>query len=226
VVVTDGDTVELPASQVERVREVHGAIVDGRFMRRDANETRLFFGPTARTLPQGDAYVGVFELILPFVAVGITDRITLAGGTPLVFGDDVSTIIYLAPKVQLIRSGGLTASIGSLSFFVPEEESLGIAYAVGTAESRNGMGSFTFGAGWGYLGGDVADEPVVMLGGDARISRSVKLLTENYFAPEEGFGLFSFGLRFMGERLSADVGLAIPSDAPIALPLVNFVYGF
>ena len=90
------------------------------------------------------------------------------------------------------------------------------------------MSSFTFGGGWGYAEGEVADDAVIMLGGDLRTSRSIKLLSENYFFTGEDIQLLSFGLRFVGERLSADLGLALPVDGEIAiaLPLVNFVYSF
>ena len=225
LVVGAGDTLDLPASQVERVREVRGTMVGGRFMRADPNETRLFFGPTARTLPAGDVYLGVFELYLPFIAVGVHDRVTLAGGAPLIFAEGMPLIIYLAPKVQLLRGDRVTASVGSLSFFVPDEGNAGVLYGVITSESPDASSSVTLGAGWGYADDDVTDQPVFMLGGDVRIGRSVKLMSENYFVLDEG-ALISGGIRFLGERLSADVGLAVPSGVPIALPLVNFVYSF
>ena len=226
VVVAAGDTLDLPRSQVERIRAVRGEMVDGQFMRADPNETRLFFGPTARTLPAGDAYLGVFELLMPFLAVGVTDRITIAGGTPLIFGEGMPVAIYLAPKVQLLRSELVTGSIGSMSLFA-EGESFGVVYGVITAESRDGQASFTGGGGLGYAD-EVSNEPVVMLGGDVRVSRSMKILSENYFFPGEG-AVLTGGFRFLGERLSADVGLALPivgSEGGIALPLVNFVYSF
>ena len=66
-----------------------------------------------------------------------------------------------------------------------------------------------------------------MLGGDLRVSRGLKLMTENYFAPNVDDGaLLAFGVRFLGERLSADLGLALPTGIGFALPLVNFVYSF
>ena len=66
-----------------------------------------------------------------------------------------------------------------------------------------------------------------MIGGDRRISRSVKLISENYIL-ERGRGIVSGGVRFIGDHLSADVGLAIPIvvDQPVAFPIVNFVYVF
>lgn len=226
IVVESGDTIDLPAAQVERVREVQGRMIDGRFFRADPNETRLFLGPTARTLPAGSAYLGVFELYLPFVGYGVTDNITIAGGAPLIFGDGMPLILYVAPKVQLFRSGGLSGAVGSLSFFIPDEANFGIVYGVMTAEARDGSGSLTLGGGQAYAGDEMADGLAIMVGGDLRVSRSLKLLSENYVIAGEDAQLFSFGLRFIGERLSADVGLAMPGEGGIALPLVNFVYSF
>jgi hypothetical protein len=55
----------------------------------------------------------------------------------------------------------------------------------------------------------------------------VKLLTENDLW-RGGNGVASAGVRFFGERLSADVGLAFPlgADGLFAFPVVNFVYVF
>ena len=41
-----------------------------------------------------------------------------------------------------------------------------------------------------------------------------------------GGGILSGGVRFIGDRLSADVGLAVPLNvgALVAFPIVNFVY--
>ena len=224
LVVADGDTIDLPASAIRQVEEADGTIVGSEFIGRDPNETRLFFGPTGRTLNAGEGYLGVFEFSLPFLAYGVTDRITIAAGTPLVFAIGMTPILYVAPKVQLVRAGGLTGSIGSLSF-LGEFGSAGVVYAVATADMDNGMSSLTGGAGWGYASGEVTDRPVVMLGGDVRVSRSVKLLTENYFVPGEDFGLLAGGIRFIGEHISADVGLAFMNGTGVALPIVNFVVG-
>ncbi|HEX6589655.1 MAG TPA: hypothetical protein VF039_11565 [Longimicrobiales bacterium] len=227
LVIRGADTLSLPGSQVERIRDVRGRMIDGQFMRQDPNETRLFFGPTGRTLPRGESYLGVFELYLPFLAYGVTDRVTVAGGIPLFFGDDLPMILYVAPKVQLIRTDALSGSVGTLSFFTSEGNA-GLVYGAATVETRDGRASLTGGGGGAYAEGEMADGAVLMLGGDVRVSRSLKLLTENYLIDDDydSVALLSFGIRFIGERLSADVGLAIPSEASIALPLVNFVYSF
>ena len=62
----------------------------------------------------------------------------------------------------------------------------------------------------------------------ARLGRRVKLVTENYVW-QSGAGIVSAGVRFFGERMSADVALGVPvgGDAGgFAFPVVNFVYLF
>jgi hypothetical protein len=72
-----------------------------------------------------------------------------------------------------------------------------------------------------------------MLGGELRAGRSTKLITENYLIPgfDGGQGsILSGGIRFFGEQLSADLGIAVsPTDCEgdfCWIPLVNFVYSF
>lgn len=223
---TSGDVIELQRSRLREVRPLDGRWVDGTIWRPDPNATRLFFAPTGRSIEQGRGYLSVYEVIMPFLAVGVTDRITVAGGTPLIFGDSDSRVFWLAPKVQVVRAPRVTAAVGALHFLVTGPgESIGIAYAVATFGSRDQ--ALTTGLGLGYSGSDLAEEPVVMLGGEVRASRSVKLITENYVIAAEG-ALVSGGLRFFGERLTADLGLIVPvvSGATAAFPLVNFVYNW
>src|SRR3712207_1592695 len=70
-----------------------------------------------------------------------------------------------------------------------------------------------------------------MAGGGARLTPRTTVISENYFAPGECGATISGGLRFFGERLSADPGM-VPRIAEgdchgaCFLPLVNFVYSF
>jgi len=72
---TAGATIEVQVAEILSVHSVSGRVVAGEFRRADPNPTRLFFGPTARSLKQGAGYFGVYEILLPFVQVGLTDRI-------------------------------------------------------------------------------------------------------------------------------------------------------
>jgi hypothetical protein len=66
-----------------------------------------------------------------------------------------------------------------------------------------------------------------MLGGDRVVRRNMKLITENYLA-STGVGAVSGGVRFFGDRLSADLALVLPIvETPLGVfPVVNFVYLF
>lgn len=221
-----GDVVELRRDRLRGIRPLDGRIVDGKVWRPDPNATRLFFAPTGRSLGQGQGYISVYELVVPFLAVGVTERFSLAGGTPLVFGEGAERIFWLAPKLQVVRGDGVSVALGVLHFMSTlESDGVGVAYGVATLGGRDN--AVTGGIGYGYAGTDFADRPLFMLGGEARASRSVKFITENYVMPGEG-GLVSGGIRFFGERLTADLGLVVPAGTGevFAFPLVNFVYNW
>jgi hypothetical protein len=65
-----------------------------------------------------------------------------------------------------------------------------------------------------------------MIGGERRASRRIKWITENYIW--NGGGFVSGGVRFLGESLSADLGLVSPLgiDKLFVFPVMNFVWKF
>ncbi len=197
----------------------------------DSNLSRLFFSPTGRSLPKGEGYVSAYFFVLPFVGYGVTDWLTIAGGTPILPGA-FGELFYVAPKLRVIEQGKASVSVGALSFFAPsvtDEGNAGILYGVGTFGSRDN--ALTLGAGWFYAQGDgyadTSDEPVLMIGGERRISRRVKLVTENWLSVDPGVnGLVSGGFRFIGDRLSADLGFAGVLGGGCCVPLINFSWGF
>ena len=189
----------------------------------DPNPTRLFFAPTGRSLKRGEAYFGVYEVMLPFVQYGVTDRISIGGGTPLFFGGGSDRPSWFTPKARVLSSQSTDLSVGVLHLFNMGDASVGIAYAVVTEGTSDR--AVTIGGGYAYSSADEtrAGALVAMLGGEKRVSRRMKLVTENYWF--NGVGLVSGGVRFMGDRLSADIGLVSPLgvDAFVIFPMVNFV---
>lgn len=222
-----GGSMTLPRWQVRSVRPARGKLSNNEFWTQDVNETRLFFAPTARTLQRGASYVSVYEFFLPFIGYGVTERVTLAGGVLPFFGAGAPVVGYVAPKVQVLVRDGMQAAVGGLAFVSTESEgSVGIVYAV-TSLGRSSDASVSLGAGFGYAGSDLANTPVLMAGWERRTSRRVKLISENWIFPREG-AVLSFGPRFMGERMSADLGLAMPifGEETFVFPLVNFVWNW
>lgn len=227
-----GARVDVARAQIRSVRLAQGRIVDGEYWFADPNHTRLFLiSSTGRMLERGTGYVSAFMVFIPFVAYGVTDYFTLAGGTPLIPGV-LGRVVYVAPKVRVLHTPRFDAAAGVLAFFMPEEfaGSVGILYGVGTYGSRDH--ALTGGAGWGFVLGagesEISDRPVIMLGGETRVARAVKLVTENFFIPGETGTLLSGGVRLFGERISVDLGFAgfVESGSLHWFPAGNFVYNF
>ena len=222
---TSGVAMAVDRAVVQALGPVTGRLINGEFWPADPNPTRLFFAPTGRSLKRGEAYFGVYEILLPFVQYGITDRISIGGGTPIFFGtSDVP--FWVTPKVQVFRGKSTEVSLGVLHFFNVGDLNLGIAYGVVTQGGADS--ALTIGLGYAYVRDedDGGAAPVVMFGGEHRVSRRLKLVTENYVFDEGG--LLSGGVRFLGERLSVDLGLVSPLGAGefVAAPIVNFVWKF
>lgn len=221
-----GVRLELTHEEISELRRVRGQVHEGDFRPQDPNRTRLFFGPTARSLPRGRGYLGVYELVMPFVQVGVTDRLTVGGGTPLIFGGGGdSHPFWLTPKFQLVRGERTQVAAGVMHFvFTGDEEPAGIAYGVVTHGTSDA--SLTAGFGYGYASSD-RGAWIVMVGGDKRIGRGVKLLAEGY-AWQEGEGILMGGVRFFGARLSADLGVVtlLGGGDSFVFPVVNVVWTF
>ncbi len=191
----------------------------------DPNGTRLLFGPTGRALPKGQVYLGVYEFFLPFVQIGVTDRISIGGGTPLTFGfDEGHRPFWITPKVQIVSTASTSVAVGAIHGLFGGKDGVGIGYVVGTHGTARG--SFTAGAGVGYATAG-ARTPIVMIGGEHQVRHNLKLISENYLGKGAN-GIAMEGVRFFGGSLSADLALGFPIGVGefVAFPVVNFVYRF
>ena len=176
-------------------------------------------------MARGQTYLGVYEFLMPFVQIGVTDRVSIGGGTPLLFGfDDGDRPFWITPKVQIVKSSSTDVAVGVFQVFNGSGDGGGVACAVST--SGTARGSFTIGGGMAY-GNSGGRSGMVMVGGERQVRRNLKLMSENYLW-KDGNGVASAGVRFFGERLSADLALGFPigSDEFFAFPIVNFVYVF
>jgi hypothetical protein len=234
---TAGARIQVNRAQLRSMEIALGRVVRGEFWREDPNRTRLLLmSPTGRTLRRGEGYLSSFWIFFPFVGYGVTDAVTIAGGTPLI-PEVIGRIFYVAPKIRVFHQDDAHFSVGTISFFATEhldEGTGGLVYGVGTFGTPDR--SISAGAGWLYLIGDgrmdMPSQPAIMLGGERRATARTKFLTENYFVPGESGALISGGMRFFGERLSADFGLAAvvglreTGDYIPWFPVLNFVYNF
>lgn len=225
-----GVRMEIPRDQIERI-----TATDARSqLRADPHATRLLFTSTARPIGKGNGYLAVYELLFPFAAAGVGERVSLAGGFSLIPGVS-SQLVYIAPKVTVYNrpqsAVALGAYVGRVGFLEGESPVLGLLYGLGTWGSTER--AVTVGAGYAFAGEERADRPVLMVGGEYQLSNRLKLLSENYIVPGIGEAtLGSLGLRFIGDTISADFGFFIvleaigETDGLPALPWLSFSYHF
>ena len=201
-------------NKIEEVRTVQsGEIRKGKYWFPNPNATRLFFGPTANLLKQGKGYFSDIYVFFPSVTYGITDNITMGGGMSLFPGIGMDhQIFFFTPKAGFKPTPDLGLAAGALIVRIPtftgddQPPTVGIVYGVGTY--GNADRSVTAGLGYGYAGNKMADKPMVMLGGEYRLSRRVALVSENWIIPGVDQPLVSAGLRFFGEGMCFDLALA------------------
>ncbi len=200
---------------------------DGEYYGSDPNQTRLFFAPTARALKKGSGYFAVYELILPGFAYGFTDKFSFGGGIfPFSTGDFF--LGWLTPKYTIMESKDRAVAIGLLNVIISDNndsENVGILYGATTFGESDA--AFTAGIGYGYVGSELADKPMIMIGGEKRIGKRTKFLTENWVFPGAEDPLFSAGLRWFGDKLAADFGLFRTADMDfLGVPWLDIVINF
>lgn len=176
--------------------------------RRDPNDSRLFLTHTARALPKGKFAAVDYLVFFPVASYGVTDRLALTGGMSLIpFSPD--QIFYVAPKYTAVQSTDFNLAAGLLYLrvvgFVPTSGYAGIAYGVTTVgdatRSATALVGFPFASGgWGR-------RPLVVVGGESRVSPRVKLLAEGWSIPGTDVVPAVGGLRLIGDHVSWDFGL-------------------
>lgn len=204
-------TLTIARSEISSVREVKASTMrDGEYWPPNPNNTRLLFAPTGRMLKQGEGYFSDYYLFFVGAAGGITDRISMGGGISVFpFANFSDNAFYLTPKIGVVTGEKLNVAVGALVGFAGLTDDIGrfgIGYGVATYGSPDA--SVTFGVGYGYNGGDWSNKPVVLLGGEKRLTKRLAFVTENYVLPSTNEPLVSYGLRLFGEKLSVDLAFA------------------
>ncbi|MCK5118562.1 MAG: hypothetical protein KAQ78_03210 [Candidatus Latescibacteria bacterium] len=237
---TDLGKLTISISKIKEIKEISAAsIKNGEYWFTNPNATRLFFAPTAYTLKQGKGYFADYYIFFPAFAYGLTDKVTIGGGMSLLPGVDIDKqIFYFTPKVGLKATKDFNLALGALLIKIPEfsddEDSpdddsplIGILYGVSTFGKPDG--NVTMGLGFGFVGDELADKPMICFGGEKRLSRRLSLVTENWIFPGFGNPLISCGIRFFGEKLSTDLALmnTLGEDMIFpGVPYIDFVFAF
>ena len=194
--------------------------------RGDPNESRLFLAHTARAVPRGKFALLDYLVFFPVASYGVTDRFSLTGGMSLLpFLPD--QLFYVAPKYTLVQSQPASLAAGVLYMrvvgFLSAPGYAGIAYGVTTFGGPRT--SATVLVGLPFATGGWESRPLVVLGGESRVSSRLKLLAEAWRIPGTDAVPAVGGVRLIGTHVSWDLGLFFllgSSDTGGFLPWADF----
>ena len=225
----------IPLQRINSIEVVpETSLREGSYWFPNPNVSRLYFAPTGRMLPKGEGYFADYYFFFPTVVYGFTDRFTFGGGFSLLPGVGLDEQLwYVTPKFGLVSQPKFNAAIGVLAAGIPaladEEDApslFGVLYAVGTIGKPDK--SMTFGLGYGFADDELADRPMVTVGGEYRAWRRIAFVSENWWMPGVDFPFISYGLRFFGEKLSVDFAFLNYLEDPIfpGIPYIDFTVNF
>jgi hypothetical protein len=190
----------------------------------DPNRSRLFLMPTARPIGSGNGYFSAYEIFFPTLAFGLGNNVSLAGGMSI-FPGSSDQLLYFAPKVTLLNSSTLSLAVGGL-YIGTGGNNDGTSMFYGAVTLGNEKSSLTIAA---RIPTEQDQNSLFVIGGELQTSSSVKFITENWIYSNSI--LYSFGIRFFGEKLSADLGFVRAGESyggngfPF-LPWLGFSYNF
>lgn len=224
--------IEIPVSKIKSIDAVDKSnFKNVSYWYPNPHATRYFYGPSAIGLKKGEGYYQNTYLVLNSFNVGITDNISIGGGLELIStfaGRD--PLFFITPKVSFNVSEKFHAGGGVLYARIPEGfGSLGTVFATGTYGTTDN--NITGSLGWGFVDSEFSERPIITLSGMMRISKRAALVTENWLIPTDGYyGLFSYGVRFFGEKIAVDLAFINNPDIAeaiiIGIPYVSFTVKF
>ncbi len=229
-------TIVIPIEKIKEIKEVPAAAIkQGIYWFPNPNATRLYFSPTAFMLNKREGYFADYYVFFPGFAYGITNNITIGGGLSLIPGANMSEqIYYFTPKIGLkagekfhVAAGALVIKLPNIKDESDEPPLAGILYGVSTFGHPDA--SLTFGLGYGFVDDELADKPLILIGGEKRLSRRIGFVSENFIFPGLDNPMVSYGIRFFGEKMSVDLALwnSLSHEAIFpGVPYIDFVYSF
>jgi len=223
--------------EIKKLRSIN--IVDGVYWHENPNPTRNLYGPTGYGLRKGEGYYQNILILLNQLSYGFTDQFTIGFGFEIISilagvndSSDGPSIpgFTITPKYSIpIKKDKWNIGVGVLALHIPGQDELfsaGILYGVSTWGSRDN--NFTLGMGFGITEREFTGKPTITLAGNKRVGRRFGIVTENWFIPfgDDYETLFSFGLRYIGERITWDFALFGNIEGVSPLPLIGIAMPF
>ncbi len=210
------------------------------------NPSKYFLGPTAIPMEKKTGYYQNSYILFNEAYYGFTDWFSLGAGFEFLStfitmaNPPFRPIILVHPKVGFKVADKLYVGVSGLYVNAtivndedtPEREGQ-FGVVMGQVTYGNYDNNITAGVAWGYSYNDIANRPVITLGGTWRAAKRMALITENYIVPtgdNEYYPVFMYGMRFLGQKMSFDLGFINTADIAqvdiIGIPYVSMTINF
>jgi hypothetical protein len=204
------------------------------------NPTKYLLGNSAIPLEKKSGYYQNTWVFVSTFSYGITKNISISAGfeiLSILAGGEGPYAFYVNPKASFKIANNFYAGANILyaNTIRTVEEFGGLATMNGFATYGNKNNNVTCGIGFGWADGEFSTKPVIVVSGMARASKRIGFVSENWIVPgvnEDGgyYGIFSYGIRFLGEKTSIDLAFLnnpdIASEIIIGIPWLDFVINF
>ena len=233
VFTSDGSKFQIDKIQIKLLKILDSSqMKEGKYWYPNPHATRYFFGPTAFSLKEKEGYFQSIYGLVNSVNFGLTDHFTLGIGTELITLFNGPPTAIITPKFGGYKLTDKTyGGFGSLMIVNEEVGLSGIGYGIITRGSLDH--NFTLGTGWAFSTQEYfQSKPIFTFSGMTRFRKNMAFVSENWLIPVDKYEIiFSYGLRFFGEKMSLDLGFfnspEIASDLVIiGIPYIDFVYKF
>ena len=184
-------------------------------------------------IKKGSGYFADYYIFFPTVNYGVSENISIGGGMSILpTGNMTDQVYFFTPKIKVKTFKKFSTAAGALVIKFPDFDDEGtplisVLYGVGTYGGDDQ--SITLALGYGMVDGKFADKPMVVFGGEKRLTRRMAFVSENWIFPDVDNVLISYGIRFFGEEMSVDLALFnITGEESLfpGIPYVDFVYNF
>lgn len=193
--------------------------------------TRYLLGPSAFPIGNGEGYYQNTYLLLNTFYVGAGDYLTIGGGFEILTLSMGNPVFFITPKFSIPVSEGLAFGGGVAIAAIPSAEVLaGIGYGLVTVGNRDD--NATLGLGYGWSDGEGMERPIITISGMVRASRSIALVSENWFIPDGNstYTMLSYAIRFLAQSMAVDVGFLnngeIAKSFFLGIPYVDLMVRF
>jgi hypothetical protein len=206
------------------------------------NPSKYLLGNSAIPMEKKTGYYQNTWIFVSSASYAFTRNFSVSGGfeiLSIMAGEDGPYAFYLNPKVSFKIANNFYAG-GNILYantIRTVEEFGGLATMNGFFTYGNKNNNVTAAVGWGWADGEFSSRPVLIVSGMTRVSKRIGFVSENWIIPKNNdedvmsyYGIYSYGIRFLGEKISVDLAFLnnadIAKEIIIGIPWLDFVFNF